>query len=821
MPNLASIPCARRTDLIVRRTGDRGESVVKDPQTGGYFGFGAQETFLLEQLDGKTSAQMICRLFTQRFGEEIALTDLEEFVEQAGKLGLLRAGEAPPKTETPAAAPRDSFATNATRQEESQSVPNTPTAQRQQSILYWRLPLLDPDRFLGGVLPWLNLVFTPAFVTMVIVLAAAAGAVLWQERAALVSRFTQAYSPSTLLVAWAIVATVTLLHELSHGLACKRFGGNVHEVGFLLMFFMPCFYCNVSDAWLIKEKSRRLWVTAAGPVCDLLLWALAVFIWRLTIQDSLINYLAWIALSVLGVRLILNCNPLMKLDGYYALSDVLEIPNLQTRAYERVRGHVRRFLWGTPGPGVERWPKLLCLYGIASQCYSTGILLLLTAFVGQMLWTKVGTFGLVAASPLGFLLLRRTFRGLGPGGDVRMWKMLQRTALFTVVLAAIIGALVFLEIDDTVAGPVLIRATNRAEVRASAAGFLREVFVTETSSVQAGTLIAQLEVPDLNDRIARKRAEVEEAKAKLRLLVAGPRPEDEKEALNRVKRAEEWVVLAKSDLKQRQQVLAAELSELEQKIRQYELEVQYAAKNYEHVASLLEKGAISQREYDENQRKLRVFQTQLEQTRAQLAGRKALGTLNQEDEVSKREQELGEAKSALAVLRAKARPDEIEAARTHIGSLEQEAQYLEKVRSELRIATPVAGVVSTPRLNQAIGQHFKEGDLICEVEDPLFLEAEIVLPEQDTAGLEPGLPVTLVARALPLERFETNVERISPRVVAGQAQGTLCVYCKLPQSMRDLRPGMSGFARISNGRRSAGMVLFGRLLRSLRSEFWW
>ena len=118
----------------------------------------------------------------------------------------------------------------------------------------------------------------------------------------MVTRFPLIWRWETLALAWLTLVIVTTLHEFAHGLTCKHFGGEVHELGFLLMFFIPCFYCNVSDAWLFREKSKRLWVTLAGGYCDLLLWAVAIFAWRLTLQDTLVNYLAWVAISVLGVR---------------------------------------------------------------------------------------------------------------------------------------------------------------------------------------------------------------------------------------------------------------------------------------------------------------------------------------------------------------------------------------------------------------------------------------------------------------------------------------------------------------------------------------
>jgi len=92
------------------------------------------------------------------------------------------------------------------------------------------------------------------------------------------------------------------------------------------MFFMPCFYCNVSDAWLFKEKSKRLWVTFAGGYFELFLWALAVFVWRLTLPGSFPHYLAFVVLTACGVQTLFNFNPLLKLDGYYLLSDWKGVP---------------------------------------------------------------------------------------------------------------------------------------------------------------------------------------------------------------------------------------------------------------------------------------------------------------------------------------------------------------------------------------------------------------------------------------------------------------------------------------------------------------
>src|SRR5207249_6099336 len=100
------------------------------------------------------------------------------------------------------------------------------------------------------------------------------------------------YAFATIPAVWAIILLVTTAHEFAHGLTCKRFGGEVHELGFLLLLLQPCLYCNVSDAWLFPQKSKRLWVSFAGPYFELFLWALAALAWRLTESDTWLNYVA-------------------------------------------------------------------------------------------------------------------------------------------------------------------------------------------------------------------------------------------------------------------------------------------------------------------------------------------------------------------------------------------------------------------------------------------------------------------------------------------------------------------------------------------------
>jgi len=143
------------------------------------------------------------------------------------------------------------------------------------------------------------------------------------------------------------------------------------------------------------------------------------------------------------------------------------------------------------------------------------------------------------------------------------------------------------------------------------------------------------------------------------------------------------------------------------------------------------------------------------------------------------------------------------------------------VNDRLLIQSPAAGVITTCRLREKIGDFFEEGELICEVEDGSQLQIVISLPEDQAARVEPGQQVCLKARSLPFEVFEVEVERIAPRAVTGDVQSNVNIYCRLDDPDGAFRSGMTGHARIDCGQASLASVFSTKCLRFIRTEFWW
>lgn len=828
---------ARRNDLSFTPFGEDGQYVVRDAKTGAYFKIGEQEYFLLDQLDGRHTVAEIQAAFRASFGEDLPREDLQAFLRLANQKGFLER-EAPPPESSPSAATASlaqpftitaSFShagTSSSPAPPPAPEPNgsqaAPRQTRRQSLLAWRVNLFDPDRLFTWLAPKIGFFWTPAFVVLsaLFVLTAVAVAAVNSEQ--LASRFAQSWSWQTMLVVAAALLLVTILHEFAHGLTCKHFGGRVREIGFLMLSFLPCLYCNVSDAWRIPQKSRRLWITLAGGYAELCLWGLAVFVWRLTVLDGLLNYLAVMVVTVSGFRIFFNFNPFLKLDGYYLLSDYWEIPNLRRRALDYVAAHLRWLFWGAARPERDPKGRRLLAYGVACWIFSFIFLGLMALRFGHLLGEKIGWAGTAFVAALALVAVGGLFRGL-LGGELRTMLAARhkRTGGWLLGLGTVTAVLALVPMEKRASGTFDVRPQTRVEVRAQVAGFLAQVSAVEGDRLKSGAVVARLKIPDLDSRIAQKRAEIEAAEAKLRLLETGPGEVELAEQRRRVERARHWRDLAKRDLARAEKAFQADVTRLDQKIAQYQAEVAQAAATLARTAPLVQKRIVSQQQHRENEKQLRVAQSLLKQARAEKKARLALGTVEAHEELARREKALADEIGAERLLKAGPRDEEIEAQRARRALLKEELAYLEGLEKKLVVRVPAAGVVTTPRLEEKIGQYLNEGDLICEIEAAQDLEIDITLPEQEIPQVRPGQRVELKARSLPFRTFVTTVDQIAPSAKSGELHSTVVVHCHLERTGDELRSGMTGYARIDCGQQPIGRILADNVLRYVRTEFWW
>jgi putative peptide zinc metalloprotease protein len=325
-----------RADLTIVEQVFRGEAsfVVKDPATQKYFRFRPVEMGVMRYFDGARTPEQIAAALTEQ-GIRLTARTVEAFARKLASIGLLER----------TLVERTTLELERIRAERRKR--RRPAVFRGE-LLRMRWSLGDPDGMFTRVLPVIRWMFTRAFMGASVALFAVYFLILgatWSEFSSTVARLYSLHTITfgSIVMLWLTGLVVILIHELGHGFTCKYFGGEVHEMGFMLIYFQPAFYCNVNDAWSFPALRARLWVTAAGGWIQLVAATVAAIAWYVATPGTLVSEAAVAAMIVGGATtLITNANPLLPLDGYFALTDWLEIPNLRIRAGEYFAWWVRR-----------------------------------------------------------------------------------------------------------------------------------------------------------------------------------------------------------------------------------------------------------------------------------------------------------------------------------------------------------------------------------------------------------------------------------------------------------------------------------------------
>lgn len=272
------------------------------------------------------------------------------------------------------------------------------------SILFARIPLFDPDRILERVTPLLGWLFGPVGIGLWLILAGyalfelagsgRADLMIAQAFGDPVSGSAGVLSPSNLWLLYAVMFGIKLLHEFGHGVACKRFGqrrhsgGEVHTVGVMLIAFIPIPYVDASSSWALRSKWQRAFIAAAGMYVELAVAAVAVLVWIQTDPASTLHQLAFNTIFIASVTtLLFNANPLIRFDGYYILSDLIEMPNLAQRSKDYLYYLAKKFAYKVrrphnPSHGFAEVPVLI-LYGVLSFFYRIFITITIVWFVAD------------------------------------------------------------------------------------------------------------------------------------------------------------------------------------------------------------------------------------------------------------------------------------------------------------------------------------------------------------------------------------------------------------------------------------------------------
>lgn len=505
-----------RSDLLVQRqTWQLREYwVIKDPLALKYYRFEAEEFAILQMLDGETSLDEIQETFEREFApQRITVAELYRLLGMLHRSGLL-------------------LSDTAGQGEQLFQRAEERARQRRRAvfgqILALRFRGVDPDRFLDWLCGWCGWLFSRPAAIGVFLLAFSALLLVGAEYEAVRARlpqFRSFFAADNWIWLAVTLGFTKVLHELGHGLACRRFGGRCHEMGVMLLCFTPCLYANVTDSWTIPSKWRRAAVGAAGMYVELLLASLATFGWWFS-HPGLFNHLCLNVMFVCSVStLVFNANPLLRYDGYYILSDLLEIPNLRSKASAVLRQSLGKWILGLPPqrdpflPTRHRW--LFAVYSVASSAY--GWLVSLSIF--WFLYGVLKSCGLSALAPVlgGLMLWGLVFTPLwrlgkllySPYRSRRVKKL--RAAVCLGTIAAVAAAVLMIPLPYYIVCPLHVQPRDATAVYVDSPGVVRQIFV-QSGPVVAGQPIVRLENPELEIAHQQLRAQRDHLATKLDAL---------------------------------------------------------------------------------------------------------------------------------------------------------------------------------------------------------------------------------------------------------------------------------------------------------------
>ena len=651
-----------------------------------------------------------------------------------------------------------------------------------QKILFLKLKALDPERFLTELSRITDIFYSRLMIPVYFGLVLIGVAIFLSNGLELAQQLKRSLVPETIVYVWLTTIYLTLLHELSHALTCKRHGGRVSEFGVLLLYLQMCFYVNVSDAYLFDDKKKRIKVTLAGAKSQIVIWAIAVMVWRITAVGNFINQAAFLVIALTFIMIAFNVNPLLKLDGYYYLVDKWNIPNLRARAFGYWKTIILKSLFKIK-PDTEpsvREGRIFRWYGLASIAYSAGLFGFILYKVSGLFFSILGIFGLAVL--YGFVLYL-ILEALKKSGILKI-AMSERGAILRprnwIVLGVVVAALVMLsfivKLELKISQDCLIYPIESLALKSSDPGFVELVLdrgsgekssqrfslagedlrvlsitptVKEGDMVRSGEMIARISSSELQADLAESRAGLDRAESQLQLLKKGPRPE--------------------------------EISQVEDLIEQVRLKLKKSDTDLSRAEELASKGVIPAEKLEEARTSNEVLKSELE--------------------FYKKQKKL---------LKQGARPEEIDIAEAEIRGIQAKIDRLETHLAAENITSPIDGIVTS----------VKTGSEILHVARIDTMRVRIPVPEKEISPVVPGKAVRFRTRSYPGITFDGEVTTVAEETEEGQLQPIFVVTAVAPNPDGLLKPGMTGHAKIYCGKRPAYKILLWRIVRWFRVEFW-
>lgn len=368
-----------------------------------------------------------------------------------------------------------------------------------KNYLFLRFPLLRPDRFLDATLPAVRWLGSRGFLLLSLLVGLLGVALVSRQWDVFLATFGYFFSVQGLFWAGLAIAAAKVVHEFAHAYVCKAQGCRVPSMGLAFLVLWPVLYTDASDAWKLRERQARLRIGAAGMLAEIVLAAYATLLWVFLPDGPVRSAVFLLATTTWILTLLINLNPFLRFDGYYLLSDLLRVPNLQARAFALARWRLREWLFGYGEPAPEYVPsrlrRVLLVYAYATWVYRFFLFLAIAVLVYLLFFKLLGLLLMVAE--LAWFIGRPIWLELREWASRRARLRLNRATLRTSVLLSAVLLVLIVPWKGGVTAPGYWRAEQQLRLYAPVAAQVDAVEVRPGSHVSTGQPLLLLSAPDL------------------------------------------------------------------------------------------------------------------------------------------------------------------------------------------------------------------------------------------------------------------------------------------------------------------------------------
>jgi putative peptide zinc metalloprotease protein len=522
---LPEIPKARLTrvrpprldpELIIREDIVDGAPIVGAYQRsqGNFFRFPPLQWQLATMFDGERSYEEIAALFTEQTGAAVGAEDVRTFAQNMDEAEFWY--KTPQEKNI---ALNEKLAAQRARRVKQKSKVNFAHI----SFTGW-----DPNRYFSWLDDWAGEAIYSSWSVWAAILLFCFEALVfvskWHVIGPDIPLFYNFAKKSffDLAVFWLLFLVIGFFHESAHGLTCKHFGGEVHKMGLMLIYLTPAFFVDITEIWISATKLQRLATIIAGIWVEMIFCGIAMIVWTNTQPGQALHDFSYEVILITGLAVIVvNLNPLIKLDGYYFLTESIGVPDLKERSTAFLSGWFQSRVLGLPVdiPVVSRKQvPFFALYAFVSASYGYLLLFVVIRFTYNVASHWLAEFALIPAGALAFTVFRSRLNSLGDVAS-RFWKkneglkFLLRPVSLTgmAVLVVLFFAPILRDQENAL---FVVEASHSDTLRAATLGRVEAVFVREGEHVRAGQPLLQLRSAAVDSMHAAAAAQADAARFK-------------------------------------------------------------------------------------------------------------------------------------------------------------------------------------------------------------------------------------------------------------------------------------------------------------------